>query len=164
MKTANITPRDYALHTRSAPFGVRQTLYDGKPHWRKARAGLIAVTDGTERQYVAPGMLFAVEIVNGRPVIVSYWRAGTDTGLHGSRPYTLNSVCQMATYGQIVRHKWPLSYEDMISMVRAVHPDAWVPDPAAWYSEYCLKYDKATGEVHNPFGLCEGETTKRHKK
>ena len=165
MKNANITPRDYARITRSAPFIVRKNMHDGKPEWRKARAGLIAVTDGTEHQNVAPGLLFACEIIAGQPAIVSYWRDWDDTkGPIELRPYTLKSIYKMVSKGQIVRHKWPLSYEDMISMVRDVHPDAWVPDPAAWYSEYCLKYDKATGEVHNPFGLCEGETTKRHKK
>lgn len=161
MKNANITPRDYACHTRSAPFGARQNLHDGKPDWRKARAGLIAVTDGTEYQYVAPGLLFGVEIIDGRPVIVSYWRDWDDTtGLLAARPYTLKSIYQMVGKGQIVRRKWPLSYDDMIRMVRAVHPDAWVPDPITWYDEYCLDYDEATGEVHNPFGLCEGTVTR----
>lgn len=154
---AIITPRDYARNRHAVPFGMHKIAPAGAPDWRKARAGLIAVTDGTDRQYVAPGLLFAVEIINGKPAIASYWRAGAETGLHAARPYTLNSVRQMVTKGQIVRRKWPLSYADMISMVRAVHPDAWVPDPIAWYAEYCLDYDEATGEIRNPKGLREDD-------
>lgn len=115
------------------------------------------MTDGTDHQYVATGLLFAVEIIDGQPVIVSYWRSGADTGLHASRPYTINSVRQMVTKGQIVRRKWPLSYEDMIRMVRAVHPDAWAPGPIDWYAEYGLSYDEATGDIRNPRGLMEDD-------
>ena len=157
MGYAIITPRDYARNRRSLPFGAHEITHDGKPDWRKARGGLIAVTDGTDHQYVATGLLFAVEIIDGQPVIVSYWRSGADTGLHASRPYTINSVRQMVTKGQIVRRKWPLSYEDMIRMVRAVHPDAWVPGPIDWYAEYGLSYDEATGEIRNPRGLREDD-------
>lgn len=151
-----ITPREYACDRRALPFGAHKSTPAGRPDWCKARAGLIAVTDGTDRQYVAPGLLFGVEIIDGTPAIVSYWRVGAEEGLHSSRPYALNSVRQMVTTGQIVRRAWPLSYADMIRMVRDVHPQAWVPDPIAWYAEYGLMYDEVTGEIRNPFKLGEG--------
>ena len=154
------TPRDYACDRRALPFGAHKSAPAGMPDWCKARGGLIAVTDGTAHKYVAPGLLFGVEIIDGVPSIVSYWRAGAEDGLHAARPYSLNSVRQMGTNGQIVRRTWPLSYEDMVRMVRNVHPDVWVPDPIAWYAEYGLTYDEATGEIRNPLGLCEGDTAK----
>ena len=157
MVNAHITPRDYACDRHAMPFGVYKSAPAGEPDWRKARGGIIAVTDGTDHQYVAPGLLFACEIIDGKPVIVSYWRAGAETGLHAARPYTLNSVRQMTTNGQIIRRQWPLSYADMIRMVRDVHPDAWTPDPIAWYAEYGLMYDEATGNVSNPLELGLGE-------
>ena len=151
------TPREYARNRQSLPFGAYRLVNDGNPDWRKARGGLIAVTDGTERQYVSPGLLFGVEIVGGKPVIVSYWRKGAMSGLCGSRPYTLKSVQQMVTKGQITRRKWPLTYQDMITMVRNIHPRAWIPDPVSWYAEYGLSYDEATGEIRNPRGLREDD-------
>lgn len=155
MGSAIITPREYARNRHALPFGTHSLVSNGTPDWRKARSGLIAVTDGTTRQYVATGLLFAVEIIDGQPAIVSYWRDGATDGLHGSRPYSLNSIRQMATNGQIVRYKWPLSYEDMVMMVREVHPHAWVPDPVIWYAEHGLIYDEATGKIHIPLGLYE---------
>lgn len=151
-----MTPREYANGRRNVPFGG-YGLSNGRPDWRKIGGGYIAVTDGTAKQYVAAGLIFAVEIRNSKPCIISYWRKDAGDGLHGSRPYALWTLKTMVSAGMIVPRTGPISYDDMIHMVRSVHPGIWIPDPIAWYAEYGLVYDEATGEINNPFGLAKEE-------
>ena len=65
------TPRDYACDRRALPFGAHKSAPAGTPDWCKARGGLIAVTDGTAHKYVAPGLLFGVEIIDGVDFVVN---------------------------------------------------------------------------------------------
>ena len=151
-----MTPREYAAGRRNVPF-CGYGLSTDRPDWRKIGGGYIAVTDGTEKQYVAAGLIFGGEIRKGKPCIISYWRAGAGEGLHGSRPYALWTLKTMVCDGVIVPRTGPISYDDMIRMVRSVHPGIWIPDPIAFYAEYGLVFDEATGEINNPFGLADEE-------
>ena len=54
------SPRDYCAANRHPPFQAH-TFEPGTPAWRKVGGGLIAVTDGTARRYVGPGLIFGVE-------------------------------------------------------------------------------------------------------
>lgn len=52
--------RAYCARNRQTPFR-EHGFSPGEPAWRKVGGGLIAVTDGTARQYVGPGLVFAIE-------------------------------------------------------------------------------------------------------
>ena len=151
--SANMTPREYCASKQSLPFGGYR-LRQGVTDWRKVGRGLIAVTDGSSKQYVAPNLIFGVEISdNGEPMIVSYWRDNPGEGIGAKKPYALSTVKYLVATKQIKRVYAPLTYDDMVYIVRSIYPNAFIPDPLIWYLEYGLTYNETTCEINNPHSL-----------
>lgn len=133
--TVEGTPRHYITFHRKTPFWRLHKFTEGEPAWVKAGRGVLAVTDGSKRQMVAPRLLFAVERDGDGYRIGTYGRAdGQDTDGIG-RPYALLSVRTAISDGLYVRRGW-ISYEDMVTAVRRVLPMAWVPTEVEFFAEY----------------------------
>lgn len=139
MKESKIarTPREYCRNRQALPFGQARQR-SGCPDWRKAGAGLLAVTDGTERQMVPPGLLYGVEIgMDGAPVIVRYWAAekAVAGGAVYDRPYTLKSLKWLIACGKVERRE-ELTFEAMKDQIRQALPGAWLPALEQFAGEY----------------------------
>jgi len=119
------------------PFGTR----GGIPGWRKVGRGLIAITDGSVRQYVAPGLVFGVEAPDGGPPeLHSYWReSGGNVMMKRlyDRPYALRTVRRLVAERQMVKGE-AIGYDELVRRVRSVHPGCWVPPPEILALEYGL--------------------------
>lgn len=146
--TTTMTPREYCASLRSLPFGAH-TLRHGVPDWRKIGRGLIAVTDGSERQRVKPGLIFAVELDGaGKPQIYNYRVApdGVDECIAELFSYTWKTTKRCAAEGKIVRIR-PVAYSEMCRLVRKVYGGGtWCP-PENWFlAEYGVKMEKEKEE------------------
>lgn len=131
------SPRDYCASNRHPPFRG-QTFEPGTPAWRKVGSGLIAVTDGTPRQHVGPGLVFAVDWdADGKPQIASYGCTVAQGSLGDMKPYTYETLRTWVAKGKIVRRQW-ITYEEMVVMVRRLLPMTWVPTPEEFWAEYGL--------------------------
>lgn len=130
-----MTPRERCAYSRSPAF--RKVQQEG-PAWKKITGGLLAVTDGSAKEYVSPGLVFGVELdADGKPVIASYWTEPNQAcGIEP--PRTLGTCKVMVHRGSMIVRQMPLTYQDMARMVRAVHPLAWVPAEADFMAEYGL--------------------------
>lgn len=135
-----MTPREFCAYNRNPAFWRIQQVQQGVPAWTKIGRGLIAVTDGSVRGYVASGLAFGMELdADGGPVIASYWTAPDPTGgLAATRPHTLYTCKVLTQRGKMVVRQMPITYLDMVRMVRSVHPLAWVPSEADFRAEYGL--------------------------
>lgn len=134
------SPRDYCAANRHPPFQAH-TFEPGTPAWRKVGGGLIAVTDGTARRYVGPGLIFGVEWgSDGKPRIASYGCAAEQDGLAVTKPYTYETLRTWVAKGKIVRQQW-ITYEEMVVMIRRLLPMAWVPTPEEFWAEYGLSVE-----------------------
>lgn len=140
MTNSNLSPREYCARNHSPAFLRCQLVQQGEPVWTKIGSGLIAVTDGSLREYVAPGLVYGMELdSDGTPVIASYWTAAEPAdGLGATRPYTLGSCKSMAQQGRLVIRRMPVTYYDMVRTVRSVHPLAWIPSEADFRAEFGL--------------------------
>lgn len=138
---AALSPREYCASRRVSAFRKQQRAIDGQPRWKKATKGLMAVTDGTGRDYVAYGLMFGVELQeDGTPAIASYWFSNAPTeGLAARIPHTLGSCRTSIQLGNVSVLKMPITYQDMVRSVREVYPRAWVPDEATFLLEYGLR-------------------------
>lgn len=140
-KNTAMTPREFCAKRRCVPFkGKQPDAGPGVPAWKKMTKGLICVTDGTAKDYVAPGLIFAVEVGrDGVPAIASYWDPNDPTeGLGSFRPRTLEACKFLARTGKMTVRRMPLSYKEMIRMARAVHQGIWVPKEDDFWAEYGL--------------------------
>ena len=130
-------PRAYCVAKRQPPFQWHRFDADA-PTWCKVGGGLMAVTDGTPRRYIAPELIFAIDLdADGKPRVASYGCATEQEGLAATKPYTYESVRTMVATGRIKRRQW-ISYEEMVIMVRRVLPMAWVPTLDEFLAEYGL--------------------------
>lgn len=122
------------------PFGA----CGGIPGWRKVGRGLIAVADGSAKQYVAPGLVFGVELSDGGPPeLRSYWReSGGDamTKQLYDRPYALRTIRRLVAERQMVKRE-AIGYDELVRRVRSVHPGCWVPPPEMFALGYGLTAD-----------------------
>lgn len=135
------SPRGYCSANRRPPFQGHD-FEPGAPAWRKVGHGLMAVTDGTSRQYVGPGLVFAVEWdADGTPRIASYGCAVEQGGLAATKPYTYESLRTLVATDKIVRRQW-ITYEEMVIMVRRLLPMAWVPTEQELFAEYGLSVEQ----------------------
>ena len=134
-------PRGYCAANRHPPF-QEHVFKPGTPAWRKVGGGLIAVTDGTARRYVGPGLIFGVEWgSDGKPRIASYGCAAEQDGLAVTKPYTYETLRTWVAKGKIVRQQW-ITYEEMVLMIRRLLPMAWVPTPEEFWAEYGLSVEQ----------------------
>ena len=127
------SPRGYCAANRHPPF---------QEHGIKPGTPLIAVTDGTARRYVGPGLIFGVEWgSDGKPRIASYGCAAEQDGLAVTKPYTYETLRTWVAKGKIVRQQW-ITYEEMVIMIRRLLPMAWVPTPEEFWAEYGLSVEQ----------------------
>lgn len=119
------------------PFGTCR----GIPNWRKVGRGLMAITDGSAKQYVAPGLIFGVEAPDGgTPGLCAYWReSGGDPMIKRmyDRPYALRTVRRLVAERQMTKCD-KIDYNELVRRVRSVHPSCWVPPPEMFAMEYGL--------------------------
>lgn len=113
----------------------------GVPGWRKVGRGLMAVTDGSSKRYVAPGLVFGVELSDaGTPELCAYWRESGGDGMLKrlyNRPYALRTVRRLVAERQMVKCG-EIGYDELVRRVRSVHPGCWVPPPEVLAMEYGL--------------------------
>lgn len=154
---ADMTPREFFVMRRPSRVGAYRQEQDGRPEWRKLGGGYIGVTDGSPRGYVAPGLIFAVEIRGGEPVICSYRRHGL-AGLAASRPYTAGSLRHLLNFGETgtVWDAEPMTFDEMAAAVLSVYPDASIPTPADFLAEYGCGWNRSAKRPENVHGLREG--------
>lgn len=146
------TARAHCVARRSAPFGSYRLDPLGVPSWRKLGGGYIGVTDGSEKGYVAPGLIFAVEIHGGEPEIRSYTRKGS--GLESLKPYATKSLYHMLQNPEIwISRK--ITFQDMISMCKRLYPDLETPTATEFWNEYGLSFDGI--HVENILNLADDE-------
>lgn len=146
MGRKSISPRNMCARNHVPAFFRRQPdPRPGEPAWKKIGGGLIAVTDGSKREYVAPGLIFGVELDGGgggTPGICSYWTpVDPEEGLGAKRPYTLSTCKSLSRSDDLVRR--PVSYIEMVTMVRTVHPLAWIPGEEEFWAEFGVGTGKA---------------------
>lgn len=102
------------------------------PCWRRVGRGLIAVTDGSAKRYVAPGLVFGIGVSDeGTPEFRSYWRESGRDGMLKmlyDRPYALRTVRRLVAERQMVKRE-TIGYGELVRRVRSVHPGCWVLPP-----------------------------------
>lgn len=135
-----LTPREYCASRRSLPFGEHR-MRRGVPDWRKVGRGLIAVTDGSEKQYVVPGLIFGIELSDSNvPEICTYWRVASDDKMKRrfyDRPYALSTIRRLVAERKIVR-SGTLNYDELARHVRSVYHNCWLPPLDMFALEYDL--------------------------
>lgn len=150
-----ITARKYCAKRRCHCFGKYRLADSGKPEWRKLSNGYIGVVDGSPKNYVAPGMIFAIEMHRGNAVINSYTRNNL-TGLAETKAYTLQTLYQFLKF----KDQWtatPISFKGMIKFVSDRYPDIKMPTPKQFFAEYGLNYDEETGSLTKIVELADEE-------
>ena len=134
-----MTPREYCASRHALPTGPFGTCR-GIPGWRKVGRGLMAVTDGSAKQYVAPELVFGVEISDdGVPELCTYWRK-SDDGMQKrlyDRPYALRTIRRLAAEQQMNKCD-AIDYDELVRRVKSVHPNCWIPPLEMLGVEYGL--------------------------
>lgn len=100
----------------------------------------MAVTDGSSKGYVAPGLVFGVELdADEKPVIASYWDESSPTeGVGAMRPHTLGTCKVLTQEGRMTVRKI-VTFDEMCRMVRAVLPMAWLPEETDFFRLYGIE-------------------------
>ena len=116
------------------PFGMCRG-----PGWRKVGRGLISVTDGSAKQYVAPGLVFGIGFSDeGTPEFRCYWRDSGDDGMLKqlyNRPYTLRTIRRLVAERQMVKFD-TIDYDELVHRVRTVHSNCRIPQQEMFAMEY----------------------------
>jgi hypothetical protein len=139
-----MTARQHCASRRVYCFNLAPS--DSAPSWRKLHNGYIGVADGTPQNYIAPGLIFAIEIHDNTPQIYTYRKRGVGAAIY--RPYTLKSLYQILKNPDNLA-KSPISFDDMIAAVKSFYPDIYTPTPFQFFAEYGQKFDSKTGNISN---------------
>lgn len=133
-----MTAREHCASRRATPFGAYRLPPEGSPQWKKLGHGYLAVVDGTQKAYVASGLIFAVEIHDNIPQIYSYIRTGD--GLAALKPYAARTLYHMlaTTDGW---SKTAISYDDLVSLVCRIHPATTIPEEKLFWREWGIMLD-----------------------
>ena len=139
IKMDSMTPREYCASRHALPTGPFGTCR-GIPGWRKVGRGLLAITDGSAKQYVAPELVFGVETSDdGVPELCTYWRK-SDDGMQRilrDRPYALRTIRRLVAEQQMAKCD-ALDYDELVRRVKSVHPNCWIPPLEMFAMEYGL--------------------------
>lgn len=145
-----MTARQHAAARRAAPFGSYRRAPSGEAEWKKLGHGYIGVTDGSKKGYVAPGLIFAVEIHNNAPEIRSYTKRGE--GLECLKPYAVGTLYHLLSDDTLWKSK-AITFDEMISSVKRLYNDAKMPTRSAFWQEFGIFYDKETCTAKNILNL-----------
>lgn len=145
-----MTARQHAAARRAAPFGAYRRSPLGEAEWKKLGHGYIGVTDGSKKGYVAPGLIFAVEIHNNKPEIRSYVRRGE--GLECLKPYAVGTLYHLLSDDTLWRSK-VITFDDMISSVNRLYNGSKIPTKADFWREFGIFYNKETDTAENILNL-----------
>ena len=145
-----MTARQHAAARRAAPFGSYRCAPSGEAEWKKLGHGYIGVTDGSKKGYVAPGLIFAVEIHNNTPEIRSYTKRGE--GLECLKPYAVGTLYHLLSDDTLWKSK-AITFDEMISSVKRLYNDAKMPTRSEFWQEFGIFYDKETCTAKNILNL-----------
>lgn len=145
-----MTARQHAAARRAAPFGSYRRAPGGEAEWKKLGHGYIGVTDGSKKGYVAPGLIFAVEIHNNTPEIRSYTKRGE--GLECLKPYAVGTLYHLLSDDTLWKSK-AITFDEMISSVKRLYNDAKMPTRSEFWQEFGIFYDKETFTAKNILNL-----------
>ena len=145
-----MTARQHAAARRAAPFGAYRRSPLGEAEWKKLGHGYIGVTDGSKKGYVAPGLIFSVEIHNNKPEIRSYVRRGE--GLECLKPYAVGTLYHLLSDDTLWKSK-VITFDDMISSVNRLYNDLKIPNKSDFWREFGIFYNKETDTVENILNL-----------
>lgn len=143
----NKTAREHCKSLHRKCFAGRIQTPQHYPQWRKCGGYIVLVNING---YVNPEHIFAIEIYNNIPEIHAYER---------KNEAKRNNCIAYSTLSRLLNNKEfsskKIDFEEISRRVKAIYPDAYVPDPSAFCIEYGVEYKYKTHEMVNYVGCMD---------